>query len=118
MIENPNTNNIPILYNSFANYPVHNGVIDWVHTISPTIVNEARFGVNYVFINNGAASNSLTNLPQTVGLPGVVSDLLPSMSFSGGYAASIGNSDVYQLFADTVIQYEDTVSITQGSPPV
>ncbi len=114
-IVNPSTNNVPIFYNSFANYPVHNGVLDWVHTISPTMVNEARLGVNYVFINNGAASNSLTNLPQTVGLPGVVSDLLPSLSFSGGNAASIGNSDVYQLFADTVIQYEDTLNITKGA---
>ncbi len=94
---------------------MHNGVIDWVRTISPTIVNEARLGVNYVFINNGAASNSLTNFPQTVGLPGVVSDLLPVQALSGSSTANIGNSDVYQLFADTVIQYEDTLNITKGA---
>lgn len=114
-ISNPNTNNVPIFYNSFANYPTHNGVLDWTRTISPTIVNEARVGVNYVFINNGSAGNGLSNFPQTVGLPGVVSGNLPSMSFSGGNAASIGNSDIYQLFADTVIQYEDTVNITKGA---
>src|SRR5581483_11562190 len=39
-ITNPTTNNIPIFYNSFANYPAHNGVLDWVHTVSPSIVNE------------------------------------------------------------------------------
>ena len=114
-IENPSTNNIPIFYNSFANYPAHNGVLDWVHTISPSIVNEARIGVNYVFINNGAAANGTSNLAQTVGLPGVESSFLPSMSFSGGNAASVGNSDVYQLFADTVIQYEDTLNWTKGA---
>ena len=115
LITNPNTNNVPIFYNSFANYPTHNGVLDWTRTVSPTIVNEARVGVNYVFVNNGAASNGVNNLPTTVGLPGVVSSFLPAQSFSGGNAATIGNSDIYQLFADTVIQYEDTVSITKGA---
>lgn len=114
-LTNPTTNNVPIFYNSFANYPTHNGVLDWTRSISPTIVNEARVGVNYVFINNGAAANGVSGLAQTVGLPDIPSSFLPSMSFSGGYAASIGNSDVYQLFADTVIQAEDTANITKGA---
>ena len=112
---NPSTNNVPIFYNSFNNYPAYNGVADWVRTVSPTIVNDARVGVNYVFINNGAAANGLSNLNSTVGLPGIPSSILPAMSFSGGYASSIGNSDVYQLFADTVFQYEDTLTVTKGS---
>jgi hypothetical protein len=115
MITNPTTNNVPIFYNSFANYPTHNGVLDWTRTVSPSIVNEARVGVNYVFVNNGAASNGVNDLPSTVGLPGVVSAFLPAQSFSGGNAGTIGNSDIYQLFADTVIQYEDTVNITKGA---
>ncbi|MFN7992097.1 MAG: TonB-dependent receptor [Bryobacteraceae bacterium] len=115
MITNPTTNNVPIFYNSFANYPVHAGVLDWTRTVSPTIVNEARVGVNYTLVNNGSAANGLSNFPSTVGLPGVLSSNLPSMTFTGGNAANIGNSDVYQLFADTVIQYEDTMNITRGS---
>jgi hypothetical protein len=114
-IDNPSTNNLPLQYNSFNNYPAHNGVLDWTRTISPTVVNDARFGVNYVFINNGAASNGLDNFAQTIGLPNIPSAFLPSMSFSGGNASSIGNSDIYQLFADTVIQYGDTLIITKGS---
>lgn len=113
-IANPQTNNMPLFYNSFANYPTHNGVLDWVRTISPSIVNEARVGVNYVLVNNGAAANGVANFPQTVGLPGIPSSILPAMSFSGGNASTIGNSDIYQLFADTVIQYEDTMNITKG----
>jgi hypothetical protein len=115
MITNPSTNNVPIFYNSFNNYPVHTGVVDWVHTVSPSIVNDFRAGANYVFINNGAAGNGTGNLNTTVGLPGIPSSILPSMGFSGGYAASIGNADVYQLFADTVGQLEDTISITHGT---
>jgi hypothetical protein len=115
MYTNPTTNNLPIFYNSFNNSPTHTGVLDWTRTLSPTMVNEARVGVNYVFLNNGAAGNGLANLPQTVGLPGTVSDILSAMSFSGGNAASVGNSDNEQLFADTVIQYEDTINITKGA---
>jgi hypothetical protein len=114
-IDNPTTNNIPILYNSFATYPVHNGVIDSVHTFSPSLLNDLRLGVNYVFVNNGAAANGLTNFPQTVGLPGIPATILPAMNFSGGKAASIGNSDNVQLFADTVIQYEDTLNWSKGA---
>ncbi len=114
-ITNPSENTVPLLYNSFANYPVHNGVLDWTRTFSPSVVNEARVGVNYVFVNNGAAANQLTDFPQTVGLPGIPSSILPSMSLSSGYASSIGNSDNYQLFADTVIQYEDTMTISKGA---
>ena len=115
MITNPSTNSLPIIYNGFNNYPVHTGVVDWVHTAGPTIVNDARAGVNYVYINNGAAANGIGNLNTTVGLPGIPSAILPGMNFSGGYASSIGNSDSYQLFADTVIQLEDTMSITRGA---
>ena len=37
------------------------------------------------------------------------------MNFSGGYANTIGNADNYQLFADTVIQYGDTVTWNKGA---
>jgi hypothetical protein len=113
---NPSTiTGMPLFYNSFNDYPSHTGDLDWTRTVSPALVNEARFGVNYVFINNGAASNGLTDFAQTVGIPGVPSAFLPSMSLSGGNAASFGTSDVYQLFADTVIQASDSVIYTHGN---
>src|SRR5260370_31455962 len=34
---------------------------------------------------------------------------------AGNSTTAIGNSDIYQLFADTVIQYEDTLILTKGS---
>ena len=77
-ITNPSTNNVPIFYNWFANYPTHNGVLDWTRTIIPTLVNDARVGVNYVFVNNGAAGNGWPIFPQTVGLPGTRRDILPA----------------------------------------
>jgi hypothetical protein len=114
----PTTNSQPLSYNSFANYSTNNGVLDWTRVVSSSFVNNARVGVNYVFINNGAASNGLPNLNQTFGIPGVPSDILTGMAFSTNSFLSgtaIGNSNVYQLFADTVIQYEDTAILTKGA---
>jgi hypothetical protein len=112
----PGSNTLPLSYDSFWNSPTHGGVMDWTHTVSPSLVNEARFGVNYVFINNGAAENGLTGYAQTLGIPDVPSSFLPTMSIGGGSnVGSFGNNDVVQLFADTVIHYEDTLIYTKGN---
>jgi hypothetical protein len=113
--DNPTLRNFPLAYNSFANYPTHTGVADWTRTISSSLVNEARVGVNYVFLNNGSAANNLTGFNQTVGIQDVPSQFLPSLSLSGGNVSSFGTSDVYQLFADTVIHYEDTLILSKGN---
>jgi hypothetical protein len=112
---NPTERTDQLLYNSFNIYPTHTGVLDWTRSVSPTFVNEARFGVNYVYINNGSSSNGLSNFAQTVGIPNVQSSFLPDMSLSGGNVSSFGTSDVYQLFADAVIHYEDTMIWTKGN---
>ncbi len=114
--DNPNDNTFPLKYNSFSTDPTHTGVMDWTHTFSPSLVNEARAGVNYVFVNNGAAANGLANFGQTVGIPGVPSAFLPSINFNGPTnAASFGTADNYELFADAVIHLEDTIILTKGA---
>jgi len=113
--DNPTIRSFALLYNSFATYPSHTGVVDWTRTMSPSLVNEARFGVNYVIQNTGSASNALTNFPQTVGIPGVPTSFLPAMSFTGGNVSNFGTSDNLTLVGDTVIQYEDTLILTKGN---
>lgn len=114
-VNNPGTNSLPLLYNSFAEYPTYGGVLNWTKTISPSLVNEARFGVNYVRVNNGSAPNGAD--ASSFGIPGVPDVILPAMSIgdNGGFATTIGSANNYQLFADTVIQYGDTVVWTRGS---
>ncbi|HEX4169030.1 MAG TPA: carboxypeptidase regulatory-like domain-containing protein [Bryobacteraceae bacterium] len=114
-ITNPTTNSQPLDYNSFGVFPVHNGVLDYTRTVTPSIVNDLRGGVNYMIGNTGTSASSLPNLAQQFGIPGVQSDILPSQTISGGFANSIGNSDNVQLFATTVIQYGDTVIWTKGN---
>jgi hypothetical protein len=111
---NPTEKSDQLLYNSFNIYPTHTGVLDWTRSISPSFVNEARVGINYVYINNGSSANGLSNFAQTVGIPDVQSSFLPAMSLSGGNVSGLGTSDVYQLFADAVIHYEDTMILTKG----
>ncbi len=114
-IVNPGTNSLPLDYNSFGNFPVHNGVLDYTRTISPSIVNDLRGGVNYILGNTGTSPSSLPNLAQQFGISGVQSDILPSQVSSGGFISNIGNSDNVQLFATTVIQYGDTLIWTKGN---
>lgn len=111
----PVTDSFPLYYGSFNNGPTQSGVIDWTRTINPSIVNEARFGVNYVQVHNGGTPNSLGNVSQQLGIQGVNGGLL-ALNFSGGYVSSVGSSNIgtQQLFADTVIQAEDNLIITKG----
>jgi hypothetical protein len=113
--DNPTIRSFALLYNSFATYPSHTSVVDWTHTISPSLVNELRAGVNYIIQNTGSSANGLANFPQTVGLPGVPTNFLPLMTLTGGNVASFGTSDALQLVADTVIQAGDTLIWSKGN---
>ncbi len=113
-IENPTTNSFALNYNSNNIYPMYNGVIDYTRSFSPSFVNELRAGVNYSPIVTGTLSGTGITAA-SVGIPDVPSNILPSMSFNGGYATSFGNAYVLQEFADTVGQAEDTAIITKGT---
>jgi hypothetical protein len=115
-INNPTINSLPLSYNTFGVYRIHNGAIDYTKTLGPTLVNDARFGVNYTFNNTGTDQSSLPNLPEQFGIPGVPIPILPSQNFSngGGIISNFGSTNNIQLFADTVIQYQDTVIWTVG----
>ena len=107
----PSTNSFPLFYDSYYHAPTRNGVLDWTRMISPSIVNEARVGVNYVLVHTGSASKG-KNLGQQFGIGNNLADLPSLQGFT--YANSIGTSNVTQLFADTVIQLEDQLVLTHG----
>ena len=88
--------------------------LDWTRSVSPTLVNEARAGVNYVFINNGSSSNGLTGFAQTVGIPDVPSSFLPAISLSGGNVAASAPATSINS-SPTRIHYEDTMILTKGN---
>ncbi len=122
--DDPGSNSLLILGNSFAHAPIHNVVGTLTHTFSPTILNELRLGTSWITLNNGTSFNSkIGNLGDQLGIanantagPGLL-----LLGFGGGSNASvnagtiltnIGSSVVSQDFADTVIQFDDGLTVT------
>jgi Carboxypeptidase regulatory-like domain len=95
---------------------MQNGVLNWTHVFSPTLVNEARMGVNYVRLDtNNSDTTPLGSLGQQLGIPNAndPGPGLPYLNFSG-FATGVGGEGVVQLFATTVLQYEDNLTINHG----
>jgi hypothetical protein len=110
---NASTNGTNVLTpNLTREYPLKNFVVDYVRTITPTLVNDVRVGAQ-IFPANDQIYTNATNvdLPQEFGLPGVQESILPSMSF--GYT-NIGSSDGVEIFHDTTYEAEDSITWTHG----
>jgi hypothetical protein len=121
----PTINSQLILGNTFVHIPMSNAVGTWTHTFGPNILNEARFGASWITYSSGASFNpSIGNLGTSLGIanankngPGLL-----ELGFGGGTATEIntgtltnvGNNIVNSNFADTVIQFDDGVTITHG----
>src|ERR1700733_13126884 len=122
----PSSNSQLILGNGFAQAPTHNVVGTWTHTFGPTILNEARFGTSWVTLSNGNAFDpSIGNLGTDLGIanansagPGLLligfGGGLPPSPGGGTTLTNIGSQIVQQDFADTVIQFDDGITITHG----
>lgn len=121
----PLTNSLAILGNNTTHAPVHNAVGTWTHTFSPNILNEARFGASWITITTGTAFNpSIGDLGTQLGIANANSGGpgLLLLGFGGGTApqpgtgtlTNVGSSVIAQNFADTVIQFDDGVTITRG----
>jgi hypothetical protein len=117
-ITQPTTNSIPLLYNSANKFPSYNGVVDYTRSFSPTIVNDFRAGVNYVPVVTGALSGNSSLTPQSVGIPGVPTTVLPGFCFGAGNLSTdgcaFGNPEVSEEFSDTVAQIGDTLLVNKG----
>ncbi len=112
--DQPNNNSFPLFYNTFNTSPFQNGVINWTRTISPTLVNEARAGVNYIILNNGGADKGLGDIATKAGIANAGPGLLSLQGFA--YASSLGNANIgtQQLFANTTYHYADNLTIIKG----
>jgi carboxypeptidase family protein len=110
---------VPVFFNPENAYPTKIAGISWVHTFSPTIVNEARFGFTRVRWNNGVPTDpsglfGLTGNAK-VGIP------FPSQRFAGFSGQNIGNNASYigananvQVFTDNAFNYQDNLTWQRG----
>lgn len=101
----PTTNSFLLLGQSFNNSPFHAGVIDWTHTFSPSLVMDAKMGVNRIYLHNGSSTAGVGNLGTELGIgngnvhgPGLL-----AINFSSN-TSNIGASDSEELFADTTLE--------------
>jgi hypothetical protein len=122
---NPSTNSLAILANSTTNAPVHNAVGTWTHTFGPNILNEARFGASWITITTATSFlPAIGDLGDQLGIANAntVGPGLLLLGFGGGTApapgsgtlTNVGNNVIGQNFADTVVQFDDGVTITHG----
>lgn len=122
----PSSNSLLILGNGYTHAPLHNVVGSWTHTFSPMILNELRFGTSWITLHTGTTFDpKIGDLGTQLGIANAnsVGPGLLLIGFGGGTApeplggtilTNIGSSVVDQDFADTVIQFDDGLTVTHG----
>lgn len=119
----PTVNSYALGYNNFNISSAWNFVADYTRTISANLVNDARFGVNYVRIGqNQASANFSGNAGSLFSIAALPTSYLPAIQFNALHQATgIGNSttvfgtkDGTTNYYDTDIQYQDVMNYTHG----
>jgi Carboxypeptidase regulatory-like domain len=115
---NPATNSVALLSNSYATTPIYNTVGDWTRTFSSTILNNFRLGWSHITLNSGNSwASGVGDLGNTLGIgngnPPNVPGLL-ALNFSNTTLNNLGASEETQSFDDHVWQGEDSVSWNRG----
>jgi hypothetical protein len=82
---------LPVIFPRSNDYPFYMGVMNWVHTFSPSLVNEARGGFSRIVQHQNVSDPSGvfgTNGNSLVGIP-----LADRQTIVGFTAINVGNSD-------------------------
>ncbi|MGA2202597.1 MAG: TonB-dependent receptor [Terriglobales bacterium] len=110
---------IPVFFPSENTYPTKIAGVSWVHTFSPSIINEARFGFTRVRWNNGVPTDpsglfGLTG-DKTVGIPFGAQLFVGFSGESLGSGASyVGTNANLQVFTDNTFNYTDNLTWQRG----
>jgi hypothetical protein len=100
--------------------PLRNSVINWTHTLSANLLNEARIGFNAIrFDQTLVPSAVLGQVSAAVGIPngnppgteGLANIAIPGTS---GGAAQLGQQEIAQIFHTTQGQVEDNLTYIHG----
>ncbi|HJT00548.1 MAG TPA: TonB-dependent receptor [Terriglobales bacterium] len=123
--DNPLTNSLAIIGQTFSQAPINNEVADWTHTFNSNVLNDMRFGINYIKLHNGdTPTKSVGSLATDLGIANG-NPLGPGLMFINFYGGTpsqygngtlnpIGNLGIEQNFRSAVIQFDDNVVITHG----
>ncbi len=97
----------------------HSGLfgLNWDHSLSPTMINEARVGYNRMFFHEGAATAFGPDLAAKLGFSNTPTTPafynIPLVSPTQGYAG-IGNGNNGYTQTDNIFEYADTLSLIHG----
>ena len=113
--QNNPVSSLPIESVNIGDATIQSGVIDWTHTVNASIINDARFGVNWVqLLNNSAATPGVGNLGSALGIPGANAAGSGLMQIGLSPSTTVGGAGNIQNWADTTIQAEDNVVISRN----
>jgi hypothetical protein len=93
--------------------PIRNMVANWVHTINPNLLNEARIGISVVKFNQTSNVGGLGDLGQQIGIAGS-NQFAPGLPAINIGSISYGSNDLLQIFGTGTGQIEDNLIITHG----
>ena len=99
-----------------SNYPTlgrqQNAVASYLHTITPTVVNELRAGLNRVYRQNSAPTFG-QEWPRQLGIPNVPQDVFPRIEITG-FAAVGTDSSRPNLVRTTGFQLLNNTTLVRG----
>jgi len=114
-LTNPTLNSFSLKYNPYGVVTTWNFVTGYTRTLSSSLVNDARLGVNYVEVGQNHTTANFSGSASTLfNIPGLTTSFLPAMSFSGGYVSGFGTKDSVTDNYDTDIQYSDVLNWVHG----
>ena len=107
-------NSYVLAFPAFRTAPVQHGVINWTRTISPSMVNEFRTGVNHNNLTNGNSDNGLGNYAEELGIRNAGEGLLALRGFAYVSAMGSANDGIAQQFTSNVYHTADNVTLIRG----
>jgi hypothetical protein len=115
---------LPVNFPIANNYPDHFFDSNWVHTISPSMVNSFTANYGRIKFNNGVSTDPSgifgLNGNQLVGIPGNPQKTagFSSQNFNGtsgnGYPSGFGTNPSPEIFVDNVFGYADNFTWQKG----
>ena len=109
---------LPITFPAQNEYPFHSGVVNWVRTFSPSLVNQARAGISRVQWFNGAPTDPTgkfgLNGDQTVGIAAKQAYAGFAQINLSSYETNVGSAGIVQNFLDNIFDYGDDLVWQHG----
>ncbi len=112
---------LPITFPIANSYPDKLGGVTWVHTISPAIVNEARFGFTRIRWDSNIPTDSTGNFglngDQVVGLPTPAPQQFVGFTYQGisnNQLTGVGDPAMPQQLRDNTYSFHDDLTVQRG----